>query len=68
MGFFKIPSFFDAFLTGQRERKTYKQVNVMRHWLYLTKIKPNLRVNDLENRGETIKNTQIRAFKIELNF
>lgn len=55
MGFFKIPSFFDAFLTGKGERKTYKQVNIMRHWLYLTKIKPYLRVNDLENKNETIK-------------
>lgn len=68
MGFFKIPSFFDAFLTGKGEGKTYKQVNTMRHLLYLTKIKPNLRVNDLENRNETIKNTQIRALKFELNF
>ena len=67
MGFFKIPSFFDAFLTGKRERKTYKQVNIMRHGLYLTKIKPYLRVNDLENRNETIKNAQIRTLIIELN-
>ena len=40
MGFFKIPSFFDAFLTGTDERKTYKQGNTMEHRLYLTKIKP----------------------------
>lgn len=40
----------------------------MEHRLYLTKIKPQLCVNDLENRNETIKITQIRTFKIELNF
>lgn len=67
MEFFKIPSFFDAFLTGTDERKTYKQRNTMEHRLYLTKIKPYLCVNDLENRDETIKTAQIRAFKIELN-
>lgn len=39
----------------------------MEHRLYLTKIKPYLCVNDLENRDETIKTAQIRAFKIELN-
>lgn len=67
MGFFKIPSFFDAFLTGTDERKTYKQGNTMEHRLYLTKIKPYIRVNDLENRNETIKNAQIRTLIIELN-